>query len=950
MDKLYRAIAVLFILAASSCTGYDDSDIRGGLSDLENRVSKLETLCSQMNSNIDALQTIVNALQQKEFIESVTPLADGQGYTLTFSSGKTVTIYNGKDGKDGVAGTDGKDGAAGKDGKDGVDGRDGSTPSLGIKQHTDGVWYWTVNGDWLHDSDGNMVKAVGTDGQDGDNGKDGADGKDGKDGVTPKLKIEDGMWYVSSDGGVSWELLGRATGEDGASAGIISVTEEDGYVRFGMQDGTVISIAKRQPLGISFSTDAVAISEGGESTSISYTLTGVSEQAVVKAVAQDGWKAKVNRTSFNSGTIEITSPEPLVESEILVFVSDCGHTVLAVINCARKITVIIPQDQYEVSAAGGDVEVPLQANADFSVSIPENAKLWLSSVQTKSMVSKVFTFTASANETPMARTAIVSVLDDSGVALRTFSIIQSGDMEKLVSVHVDVMGELHTALELYDKANIVSMKITGVLNYVDFSEISHEMPNLRYLDISDVDIEALPGSCFENSENVRTIILPNTLKTIQNKCFSDSKISGELIIPNGCEEIGERAFSGCVSLTSVTLPSSCKIIDSYAFYQTGLKSIIIPASCEKIWESAFQSSQLGLIEFEHNSSLKTIGEYAFYGSRLKSIIIPASCETIAGHAFPRILETVEFECNSNLKEIKSSAFSGCVSLTSIVIPAACETIERFAFSNCKSLEEVRFENNSHLKMIDDSAFTTCTSLTSITIPASCETISSAAFAGCTSMEFLEFEPGSSLTSIGGGAYSYVGCDGAFSDCTSLKSVTIPAKCETIGAAAFQNCTSLAIVRFEAGSVLKVIAGDRPTSEEYFGAFSDCTALKSITLPASCETIGKSAFENCSALTDLYVEKESKLSTIEESAFSSCGLLHRISMGNCTMIKRIEDGAFRGDDQIYFFTIGTRVPPTLSNGTFGNVGEYSALKVPSGSEYSYSSSLGWREFSSITAID
>ena len=123
--------------------------------------------------------------------------------------------------------------------------------------------------------------------------------------------------------------------------------------------------------------------------------------------------------------------------------------------------------------------------------------------------------------------------------------------------------------------------------------------------------------------------------------------------------------------------------------------------------------------------MKTIGEYAFYGSRLKSIIIPASCETIAGHAFPRILETVEFECNSNLKEIKSSAFSGCVSLTSIVIPAACETIERFAFSNCKSLEEVRFENNSHLKMIDDSAFTTCTSLTSITIPASCETISSA---------------------------------------------------------------------------------------------------------------------------------------------------------------------------------------------------------------------------------
>lgn len=199
IGKLLGTITVLSIFIVSSCSGYDDSEIRNGLSDLENRVSKLETLCSQMNSNIDALQTIVNALQQKESIESVTPLSDGQGYTLTFSSGKTVTIYNGKDGKDG---------------KDGVDGRDGSTPSIGISQHSDGNWYWTVNGDWLYDTGGNMVKAVGTD---GDNGNDGTDGKDGKDGVTPEMKIENGMWYVSCDGGVSWELLGKATGADGDS-------------------------------------------------------------------------------------------------------------------------------------------------------------------------------------------------------------------------------------------------------------------------------------------------------------------------------------------------------------------------------------------------------------------------------------------------------------------------------------------------------------------------------------------------------------------------------------------------------------------------------------------------------------------------------------------------------------------------------------------------------------
>jgi hypothetical protein len=158
-----------------------------------------------MNSNIEALQAIVDALQNNDYVTGVKPIyEDGKviGYTISFSKSDDVAIYHGQDGKDGVDGTPGQDGAPGQDGTDGEDGKDGAdghTPVIGVAKDADGIYYWTVDGKWLLDADGNKVKAVGTDGQNGSNGQDGAagaPGSDGKDGVTPQLKIEEGYWYV----------------------------------------------------------------------------------------------------------------------------------------------------------------------------------------------------------------------------------------------------------------------------------------------------------------------------------------------------------------------------------------------------------------------------------------------------------------------------------------------------------------------------------------------------------------------------------------------------------------------------------------------------------------------------------------------------------------------------------------------------------------------------------
>lgn len=79
--------------------------------------------------------------------------------------------------------------------------------------------------------------------------------------------------------------------------------------------------------------------------------------------------------------------------------------------------------------------------------------------------------------------------------------------------------------------------------------------------------------------------------------------------------------------------------------------------------------------------------------------------------------------------------------------------------------------------------------------------------------------------------------GTFRECTSLKSVTMPANLEMIGPYCFLDCTALTTV----------ILNDKLTSIGTY-AFNGCTALKSIKFLDSLTSIGLSAFEDCTDLT------------------------------------------------------------------------------------------------------
>ena len=599
MKKLLSLVFCGLLLFGCS-DKYDDSALRNDLNDLENRVAKLEELCKQMNTNISSLQKIVVALQDNLSISKVEQISDG--YIIHFSDGSTATIKNGKNSED--------------------------APIIGVKKDTDGIYYWTLDGEWLTDEKGNKVKAQGTDGKDG---VDGEDGTNGKDGITPQLKIENGRWMLSMDNGKTWTDIGQATGADGTDGedgidgkdgtnGIFkSVTEDNDNVYFTLEDDSVITIPKsdNSKFAIAFDTTDIAILNGGESKTISYTITDATKNTVVKAIAQDGWKVKVDATSTDKGTITITAPNPIVESEILVFANDGSYrTVMVSLNCMQG-QINIADNSINATSAGGTQEIKLTTNLDYTIEIPEDAQSWLSlAPETRALREDTIVFEVTANE-GMQRYTTVALKDEQGKILQTIIFRQLGTCTE---VHVETKGELENELAGYDYANIESLKITGVLNDVDFLFIYRMMPNLKNLDIAEVNITALPIQAFYKSTNVENLILPNTLITIGEEMFYQSKLK-TVVIPANATTIGNSAFEQCASLISIDIPANVETIGTAAF-----------KGC----------SSLTTVTFEKESQLKTIsGGYSnpnYYGvfsdcTALTSIKIPASVKTIEEAAF-----------------------------------------------------------------------------------------------------------------------------------------------------------------------------------------------------------------------------------------------------------------------------------------------------------------------------
>lgn len=599
--KRLITFAFMTICMVVSCSKFDDSAIWDKLNDHESRIAYLEEVCKKMNSDIINLQTIVTALESNDYIVNASPLATGDGYTFTFKSGKSVVIY---EGKNGVDGTDGKDGADGKDGKDGVDGKNGVTPTIGVMKDVDGVYYWTVNNEWLL-VNGEKVKAAASD------GKNGEDGKDGQDGVTPKFKIEADYWYISYDNGASWEMLGKATGEDGknGSNGIdgdsifSQVSQDEEYVYFYLANGTMITLPKHNADIIQFEDLAVKAiccknwdtNEDGE---LSYT-----EAESVMTIGT-AFKGNTSIIAFN-------------EFKYFVGVSDLPESAFS--GCKNLWKITLPNTLKSINSSAFSSCESL-ANIHFPdglVTIGSGAFSSCSRLKSISVPNSVIDLGSSAFSSCKGLLRVElgdNVINIGSSAFSGCTSLESIKIGKSVttfgsSVFSSCTGKLTICCNLPNSTSSDG----SIFKYSKFSEI-----------VIDDDVLQIGDYAFYQLTSFTKVSIGAGVRTIGKYAFAECTGIKDLTIGSSVYSIGERAFYNCSAITSLTLSDSIKSISTYAFYNcSSLTQITIPDSVSSIGSYAFASCY-NLTKVTIGTGITSIGSYAFYSnSKLVSVYCKA---------------------------------------------------------------------------------------------------------------------------------------------------------------------------------------------------------------------------------------------------------------------------------------------------------------------------------------
>ena len=176
---------------------------------------------------------------------------------------------------------------------------------------------------------------------------------------------------------------------------------------------------------ITFDDFDIGILPGGTAT-VNYTIEGATQTTIVKAVGQNGWSAKVNQLTKETGEISVKAPDPMVDDEIIVIVYDGEYrTIVSSINFVTG--VITPSiNAIDASVVGGQYEVTVNTNMNYSVSIPEADQSWVSLVpQTKVMRTDKLTFKIASN-TDLDRNSKISLVGPDGDVLKEILVMQDG--------------------------------------------------------------------------------------------------------------------------------------------------------------------------------------------------------------------------------------------------------------------------------------------------------------------------------------------------------------------------------------------------------------------------------------------------------------------------------------------------------------------------------------------
>ena len=389
------------------------------------------------------------------------------------------------------------------------------------------------------------------------------------------------------------------------------------------------------------------------------------------------------------------------------------------------------------------------------------------------------------------------------------------------------------------------------------------------------------------SGSFERVVIPDTYNGLRVTAVSDGLFTGdenlrEVVLPESIDEIGNDAFAGCVNLQSVTIPDSIRTIGDGAFSGcSSLTSADLGGMLETLGARAFEGcASMQSVEFGEN--LATVGEFAFDGcSSLVSAYLPNSVSSLGTGAFRNNTSLQYVNIPSGISSIPRIAFQNCSSLRRVTIPSGISSIGESAFSCCTSMSSLTIEGN--VSVFGNSAFYRCEGLSSIyynsSASGSYDIYSYVFYNAGRNTAGLKLQLGSSavvpaglfdapsesvlpyITSIvvesGAQQVNYTMLEHGF---PSIRSVSIPSSVTTLSEDFIVACSS---ARVEDGGVyyLGQFAVGFGGSQSHIslrddtvsimqGAFENGGSITSLTVPDSVEYISRGALSGCTSLQTL----------------------------------------------------------------------------------------------------
>lgn len=299
--------------------------------------------------------------------------------------------------------------------------------------------------------------------------------------------------------------------------------------------------------------------------------------------------------------------------------------------------LLVSPTSFDLTDAAQNIEIEVQKNVQYSISIDDAGKKWITHLGTKGLSSEKVSFSIAANEFYYNREAKITFKQTDGSLFETVVVRQSQNDETSIVIKTTGAGTLYKLL--YEKITgekaesdwgeevwnfITEITVSGDIDARDFDTMKWNLQKIQNIDISDCVIkhyegkygtnegyyednneysiykanEVPIGSFFywmfhffrtfpqefydEGMKSILRVKLPEGITAIKRNAFARAYSLKEVNIPEGVTKIEMVAFRYCTSIEVLNLPSTLTDIgwlcftDMYSLKEVHIKAVNVP--------------------------------------------------------------------------------------------------------------------------------------------------------------------------------------------------------------------------------------------------------------------------------------------------------------------------------------------------------------------------------------